>query len=195
MKTRTRVLLVALVAAAYVLTIIAANWALSHLGTAPTFPGAPHTIRVGFGYTAPSGVIFVAASLVLRDLVQFLTGVRRGKQTLALMLPLIALGAGMAYIVADPKIAAASAIAFTFSELVDFALFTWIAPRWTRAVLAGGIAGAVVDSLIFLHFAFHSFNFWQGQILGKTYGILAATLIVAAYRGRVRFTRRTPVLA
>lgn len=179
-------------AAGYIATIFGANWAIGHLGTAPPFPGAPHTIPVGFGWTAPSGVLFVAAALILRDAVQYLTGTKRGWSTLALMLPLIAAGAALSYVVADPKIAYASAVAFTFSELVDFALFTWIAPRWTRAVLVGGIAGAAVDSLIFLHVAFGSFAFWQGQILGKSYGILIAAAVIAARRGYT--TKRAPAL-
>jgi hypothetical protein len=182
-----RTTLAALAAVGYIATVFGANWAIGHLGTPPQFPGAPHTIKVGFGYTAPSGVMFVAAALVLRDAVQYLTGLRRGWQTLTVMLPLIAVGAGLSYAVTPtPKIALASALAFGLSELVDFALFTWIAPRWTRAVLAGGLAGGVVDSLLFLWVAFGSFTFWQGQVLGKAYGVAAAAGLIAARRAHTK---------
>lgn len=177
---------VAVAAAAYLATIVGANWAIGHLGDAPKFPGAPHTIPVGFGYVAPSGVLFVSLALVLRDLVQWLTGTPRGKATLALMLPLIAAGAGLSYLVADANVAKASALAFLFSELVDFALFTWVAPRWSLAVLAGGVAGAVVDSLIFLWVAFSSLEFWQGQTIGKCYGVALAAVVIALRRRSVR---------
>lgn len=186
--SRHRMFLLPAAAAAYVGTVVAANWAIGHLGTAPTFPGAPHTIPVGFGYTAPSGVLFIALALVLRDLVQWSMGRRSGRQPTALqagaMLTLIGAGAALSYGVAAPKVATASALAFGFSELVDFALFTWVAPRWARAVLAGGLAGAVVDSIIFLSVAFGSLEFLPGQILGKAYGVTAAAVVIAARRRR-----------
>lgn len=179
-------------ALAYLSTVVGANWAINHLGTAPLGPGAPHTIHVGFGLTAPSGVLFVAAALILRDLVQYLTGVKRGKQTLALMTPLILAGAGLSFAIANPKVALASAVAFMLSELVDYGLFTWTAPepgtasatprRWSAAVLAGGAAGAVADSLIFLSIAFGSVAFWQGQIVGKCWGVGAAAVVIAFRR-------------
>lgn len=173
-------------AVAYVGTVVAANWAISHVGTPPQFPGAPHTIPVGFGYAAPSGVMFVALALVLRDLVQWGMGRRSATRPTAVqvgvMLGLIAAAAGLSYLVADPAVAAASAAAFGLSELADFALFTWVAPRWARAVLIGGLAGAIVDSAVFLWVAFASLEFLPGQILGKAYGVTLAALIIAARR-------------
>ena len=100
------------------------------------------------------------------------------------MLAAIGTAAGLSYLVADAQVATASAAAFAVSELVDFALFTWVAPRWARAVFVGGIAGAVVDSLIFLSIAFGSLAFLDGQVLGKAYGIAAATVVIAARRRR-----------
>ena len=51
MKTRTGG---AACAAAYLATIVAANWAVVHFGVIP----------VGFGLLAPAGVYFVSAALV-----------------------------------------------------------------------------------------------------------------------------------
>src|SRR3954468_9131714 len=106
-------------AVAYLLTIVAANWAIHRYGIVP----------VGFGYVAPAGVYFVAAALVLRDLLQWSLGRTAGQaprpwQT-GVMLAVIAAGAGLSFLVADPLVAAASAAAFAVSELIDFGLFTW----------------------------------------------------------------------
>lgn len=172
-----------LAAAAFVGTVIAANYAIGHWGTS-AFPGGPHTIPVGFGYTAPSGVLFVSLALVTRDLAQWAMG-RPAKprvRDVAAMLALISIGAGVSFGVSAAAVAGASALAFGCSELLDFGLFTVVAPRWGRAVLAGGLAGAVADSLIFLYVAFGSLAFWQGQVLGKSYGIVLAALVIAARR-------------
>jgi hypothetical protein len=56
-------------AVAYLLTIVAANWAIHRYGIVP----------VGFGYVAPAGVYFVAAALVLRDLLQWSLGRKAGQ--------------------------------------------------------------------------------------------------------------------
>ena len=174
-----------LAAAVYIGTIVAANYAIGHWGT-QAFPHGPHTIPVGFGYTAPSGVLFVSLALVTRDLVQWAMG-RPAKPRLrdvAAMLALIGIGAGVSFWVSAAAIATASAVAFASSEALDFALFTWVAPRWGRAVLAGGIAGAFADSLIFLYMAFGSTLFWQGQVIGKSYGIVLAAVVIACRRAR-----------
>lgn len=183
MNLKTRPVLAAVAGVAFVATVLGANWAIGHLGTAPQFPGAPHTINVGFGLSAPSGVLFVALALVLRDLFQYaIGGIRGNPRMLLAMLVLIGAGAGLSYGVSAASVATASALAFGFSELADFVVFTVIAPRWSRAVLAGGIVGAVIDSWIFLAVAFHSLDFIQGQILGKAYGVVVAALVIAARR-------------
>lgn len=157
-----------LAAIGYIATIVAANWTVKHYGV----------VSVGFGYLAPAGVYFVALALVLRDYVQWALGK-------ALMLAALAVGIAVSYAVSTPALAEASALAFAFSELADFALFTWIAPRWSRAVLVGGLVGAVIDSAIFLSVAFGSLAFMPGQVLGKAYGIVAASVVIAARRRAV----------
>jgi hypothetical protein len=49
-------------------------------------------------------------------------------------------------------------------------------------VFVAGVAGAVVDSWIFLHVAFGSLQFMPGQVLGKAYGVTVAAVIVAVLR-------------
>jgi len=165
--THTRALGIA-AALAYVGTVIAANWLVQHFGVIP----------VGFGMSGPAGVYVVGLALVLRDYVQWSLGKRW-------MLLALAVGAALSFLVADPHLALASLAAFTFSELADFALFTWIAPRWGAAVAIGGAVGAVADSVIFLSIAFGSLAFLPGQILGKVYGIAFAVAVIAARRRAV----------
>lgn len=153
--------------AGYLLTIVGANWAVRRFGAVP----------VGFGYLAPAGVYFVSAALVLRDAVQYEIG-KLGA------LAVMAAGVGLSVIVAGPQLALASGAAFAISETLDFALFTWIAPRWAWAVLAGGVAGAVADSVVFLSIAFGSLAFLPGQVLGKLYGVVVASAVIAMRRRR-----------
>jgi hypothetical protein len=157
----------AVLALAYLATIVGANWAITRFGVIP----------VGFGYVAPAGVYFVSAALVLRDAVQY----RSGKVA---ALTVMAAGVTLSVAVASPALAIASGAAFACSELTDFAVFTWLAPRWARAVLAGGMAGLVIDSVVFLSLAFGSLEFLPGQIIGKTYGVVAASAVIAWQRRR-----------
>jgi len=158
----------ALAIAAYLACIIGANALVQRYGIVP----------VGLGLSGPAGVFLIGPALVLRDYVQWALG-----KTVSLLA--LAAGVVLSYAVADPHIATASAVAFAISELTDFALFTWIAPRWARAVAVGGIAGAVLDSAVFLQIAFGSLAFMPGQVLGKVYGIAIATVLIAARRRRV----------
>jgi uncharacterized PurR-regulated membrane protein YhhQ (DUF165 family) len=154
-------------AAAYLATIVGANWAVHRFGVVP----------VGFGYLAPAGVYFVSAALVLRDAVQYTLGK-------IITLAVMAAGVALSALVAGPQLALASGAAFAVSETLDFALFTWIAPRWALAVAVGGFVGLVADSIVFLTLAFGSLEFLPGQILGKSYGVIVASLVIAWRRRR-----------
>ena len=55
-------------AAAYALTIPAANYMIGNVGTV-CIPDGPCLIPVGFGVMAPSGVLMIGAALLLRDAV------------------------------------------------------------------------------------------------------------------------------
>jgi queuosine precursor transporter len=154
--------------AAYLACIIGANALVQHYGVVP----------VGLGLTGPAGVFLIGPALVVRDYIQWALGK-------AASLIVLACGIAVSYTIADPHIATASAVAFGVSELADFALFTWIAPRWTSAVLAGGIAGALLDSAVFLQIAFGSLAFMPGQVLGKAYGVALASVVIAARRRHI----------
>ncbi len=160
-------------AAAYLATIPVANWMIANVGT-QAFPGGPHTISVGFGYVAPSGVLMIGLAMFLRDLVQ----ARLGKYMTSLC---IVAGIVLSYFV-NETLATASAVAFAVSEFADFAIYTRLRERtMVGAVVASGVVGSIIDSLLFLQLAFGSTAFWQGQIIGKTWmTLLGAALIWGA---------------
>ncbi len=162
----------------YVGTVVAANWFVQNVGE-QVAPGAPHLLPVGFGYRAPSGVLWVGVAFTLRDIVQSTLGKR---WTIAA----IAVGATLSYLVA-PSLAVASATAFLVSELLDFVVYTPLVERG-RLVLAVALSntvGLVVDTVVFLWLAFDSLDFWQGQIIGKGWMTLLAVALLVAVRPRI----------
>lgn len=163
-------------------TIPAANWLIGNVGTT-CIPNGPCLIPVGFGLDAPSGVLMVGAALVLRDIVHERLGA-------AWALAAIILGGILSWWVAAPALALASVLAFTLSELADFAVYATLRKRWLAlAVLASGIVGSIIDSAVFLWLAFGSLDFIEGQVLGKIWMSAAALLMIVAMRHRATEAR------
>jgi uncharacterized PurR-regulated membrane protein YhhQ (DUF165 family) len=157
----------------YLATIPLANWFINNVGSV-NFPNAPHTIPVGFGYDAPSGVLLIGIALFMRDLLQELTN----RKTVLIA---IACGLPLSFIV-GANVALASVVAFGFGELADFAVYDKLRKQSRKiAMLISGIVGGLVDSMLFLWIAFGSVTFWQGQVIGKTFMTL---LCVAALWGK-----------
>ncbi|EFL39124.1 VUT family protein [Streptomyces griseoflavus] len=155
---------------AYIATIPAANLAVTHFGAVP----------VGFGYVAPAGVYLVGLALVLRDLAREAVG--RGA-----VLAAIAIGTVLSYLLADPSLATASAVAFAVAETMDFVVYEPLRKRGLLvAILASNAVGLLADSLLFLQLAFGSFNYLPGQILGKAWMTFAAVEVLALLRRRSR---------
>ncbi len=149
----------------FCLTIPAANWLTSHLGTT-CVPDGPCLLPVAPGILTPSGVLMAGAALVLRDLVQRRFGIGIG-------ICVIVMGASISGLLAPASLVVASATAFLISEFVDFAIYTPLARRhFVSAVVVSGLIGLVVDSALFLWLAFGSLEFLAGQIIGKTWTIL-----------------------
>jgi uncharacterized PurR-regulated membrane protein YhhQ (DUF165 family) len=160
---------------AYALTVVAANWFVQHIGD-PTPGGGPHTIPVGFGYRAPSGVLWIGVAFTLRDVVQSLLG--KWATIVAILV-----GALLSYAVA-PSLAFASAVAFLVSEALDFGIYTPLADRGrvVFAVALSNTVGLVIDTFVFLQLAFESLDFWQGQVIGKGWMTLLALLLIVPAR-------------
>lgn len=163
--------------ATFAATIPVANWLISNVGTA-CIPNGPCLLPVGFGLTAPSGVLVVGASLVFRDMVHESGGAKAA-------LIAIAIGGILSALFAPPTLVVASVLAFVLAELADLAVYAPLrAKRLWLAVLLSGVAGAVIDSAVFLLVAFGSLDYIIGQTVGKTWMTLLALPILWIARSR-----------
>ncbi len=161
----------------FALTIPLANWLIGNAGTV-CVPQGPCLVPVAPGLMAPSGVMMAGVALVLRDLVQRRLGV--GLASLAILV-----GAGLSAFLAPPALVVASAVAFLISEFADLAVYTPLARRGlVIAVVASGVVGLVVDSIVFLWLAFGSLDFLLGQVVGKAWMVLLSIPFVAWLRRR-----------
>lgn len=151
---------VALLTMAFAATVPAANLMIANVGTT-CIPQGPCLIPVGFGLTAPSGVLLVGLALVLRDLVHEAGGAKAA-------IFAIFLGGLVSAAFATPALLLASVSAFLLAETADLAVYTPLRKRrlWA-AVLFSGVAGAFIDSAVFLFLAFGSLDFITGQVVGK----------------------------
>jgi queuosine precursor transporter len=175
--TRQRQIVGAILAVAYVLTILLANYAITHWGRSPAFPGGPYTVPVWPGIDAPSGVLFAGLAFTLRDLTQEWLGRK-------VVLAAILVGALLSWAVTSNRdLAVASGVAFLFSELADFAVYQPLRERrWLLAVALSNLVGLVIDSMLFLQIAFGSLDFIEGQIIGKIWTTVVAVLVLLALR-------------
>lgn len=161
--------------AAYIACIPAANWLIGNVGTI-CVPNGPCLVPVGFGLTAPTGVMMIGLALVLRDLVQRDLG-------RVVAVSAIIVGAILSAAVAPPALVIASGAAFLLSELADFAVYTPLQKRgFILAVAASSVVGLIVDSILFLWLAFGSLDYLAGQIVGKTWMVLVAVLVLFIIR-------------
>lgn len=149
--------------AAYITTIVAANWMTATFGLIP----------IGFGLAVTAGTFAAGAALVARD------GVQQASNK-TVVLAAILVGIVLSYFLSDPFIAIASAVAFAGSELVDFAVFTPLRKRTLGgAVLVSSVVSAPIDTILFLYIAGFEVT-WQavvGQFLVKT----AIAVVAAVY--------------
>lgn len=162
--------------AGYLLTVPAANWTVSNVGTV-CLPDGPCLIPVGFGLTAPSGVLWVGVALTLRDLVHETLG--RRWAILAVLL-----GAALSFAVSPPYVALASSVAFLVSEGADTLVYDRLRARgllW--ALVASNLVGLTIDSAAFLWIAFGSLDFILGQLWAKAVMTGFAVLILVAWKG------------
>src|SRR5262245_29594347 len=155
--------------AMFLASIPFANWWL-------TVHGLAHYPLIG---TVPSAVWIIGVAFVLRDLGQLGAGRRWAWAA-------IVAGVVISYVVADARVATASAVAFAWSESTDALIFTPLANRGTRAFILGvsisGYAASVVDSVLFVRIAFGSYAGWWQLTVAKILFVMAATPIAWAIR-------------
>lgn len=125
-------------AIAYMGTVVMANWM-----------AAQWTV-VTIGVAIPAGTLCAGLTFTVRDLVHETAGPRTAVAA-------IAVGTCLSWLLATPTIAAASALAFLVSELLDARVYTTLRARSrVFAVGVSNVAGLVVDSLLFVPLAFGS---------------------------------------
>lgn len=159
--------------AAFMACVPIANWLIGNVGTT-CVPNGPCLVPVGFGLTAPSGVAIIGLALVLRDVIQRQYG-------LAWAVAAVAAGTAASAIIAPPAIVLAAAASYAVCELADTAVYTPLRQRGlVLAVLASGVVGLVVDSVLFLWLAFGSLDYLPGQIVGKVWGTVIGLAVLRA---------------
>ena len=155
----------------FLATVPLANWLIHNIGVV-CVPNGPCLLPVAPGIMAPSGVLVIGATIVLRNILQELV-------SKTWMAGCILVGVWTSVFIAPVELALASGIAFGIAEITDWAVYTPLRKNgFKTALLVSGIVGAVVDSSLFVFFAFGSFHFVEGQIIGKLWAtIIAITLL------------------
>lgn len=162
-----------LAAAAFISTILLANWLTSAFGF----------VGVGFGLAATAGTYAAGFALALRDLTHDTLG-------RTATIGIIVAGAVLSFTVAGPFIAVASGVAFLLSELADLAVYSPLRRRnWAGAVVASNLVGAAIDTIVFIGIAFGVAAIsgaLAGQLVGKAWATLAYIGIGVAIRAVLR---------
>ena len=147
--------------------VVAANVTLDHFGLWAIGP-----------FLVASGAIWAGLALTLRD------GIHETIGPWWVLLAIVC-GAALSAIV-DPSLAVASGVAFLLGELFDFAVYTPLRDRGRlRAVAVSNVAGAIVDSYVFLELAPFgpvTLNAVAGLVLAK----VAVTVVTVAVLAEVR---------
>jgi queuosine precursor transporter len=167
-----RPLWICLAIVGYIGATLAANVTTAHYGLIP----------VGLGLVTTAGTYFAGLVLALRDLVHDLAG-------RVAAYGCIAAGALASATTAGPRLAIASGVAFVVSETVDLLVYTPLRRRgWIRAVFASNVAGAIVDTLLFLQLAGFAITgtVLAGQLTAKTTATVAFLLLSVGTRALLR---------
>jgi hypothetical protein len=158
----------------FVASVVLANYLTTRYGL----------VGVGFGLAATAGTFAIGGAIMTRDLLQDALG--RWVVLLAILV-----GAALSFVLASPRIAAASAVTFLIAETVEFAVYTPLrskvrfgGSRWSAVVVAANVTGALFDTLIFLRLAGFPVTpaGVAGQMVGKGWVTLAVILLVMAGR-------------
>lgn len=154
-------------AAAFVALVAGSNWLTDRFGMVAGLVTA--------------GTFTAAAVLAVRDIVR-----EQGGRLAAL--GCVAVGAALSWLLADPFIAVASAVAFGVSEIVDAAVYEPLRESGRlRAAAVSNVVGAVVDSVLFLWIA--GFVVWPAaatQTVTKWVVCVVPLVIVGGARALLR---------
>lgn len=143
--------------AAYLASIVAVNLAFSYLPM----------IQLPFDQAIPIGTFLVGFIFVIRDYAHREIGS-------GIYLAMLA-GVVLSYVMADPFVAIASAVAFGLSELIDALVFTYTKKPMRDRVLLSSAASTPVDSAVFL-LMLGFFN-WLGFVIMVVVKMIGAVIV------------------
>lgn len=128
--------------ALYVLTVVAVNLGFSYVPL----------IETPLGMLSPMAIV-VGAIFVIRDFAQRVAGHS--------VLFAMAIAVFFSYVLADPYVATASALAFAAAELADYAIYTLTKKPFHQRVLWSSLVSTPIDTAVFLlgisHFSVGTF--------------------------------------
>lgn len=158
----------------YVATVVLVNIGFSYVPM----------IMTPIGLLSPMAVV-VGAVFVIRDFAQRKAG--------HLVLVAMAAATLLSYLLADPFVAVASALAFASSELADWAIYSATKKPFHQRVLYSSLISAPIDTAVFL-FGINGFTIgtFVLMVLSK---LIAAGVIWTIYRneGRVLYSDDAPI--
>lgn len=162
-----------IIAGVFVSTVVLANLLTSWYGLIPA----------GFGLSVTAGTYAAGLSLGLRDVLN--------QYGVGWVVAAIVAGTVLSFGFGNGRIAAASALAFGISEMLDMAVYVPLRRSgWRRAVIASNIVGSLADTTVFLAVAGFAVT-WRtvgGQLLVKA-GWMTVAAVAAGelfHRARAR---------
>ena len=141
----------------YLLAIIIANLGFTYIPMIPLPFGemfAPMSLLVGF--------VFVLRDLAQREL---------GHKVFAVMM----LGVVISYLLADPFVAVASAVAFAVSETVDWLIYTIYKKPLKQRILISSAVSTPIDSAVFMMML--GFFSWYSMLIMVASKMLGAIIV------------------
>lgn len=145
----------------YVLAVVGVNIGFSYVPM----------IETPMGLLSPMAVV-VGLVFVVRDFAQRTSG--------HLVLFAMLLATGLSYVLADPFVATASALAFATSEVADYLLYSFTRKPFHHRVMLSSLISTPIDTAVFL-FGINGFTIgtFVLMVLSK---MVAATVIWITYR-------------
>jgi uncharacterized PurR-regulated membrane protein YhhQ (DUF165 family) len=166
--------------AAYIGSVVLANYLTAHYGLVP----------VGFGLMATAGTWAISGAIMTRDLLQDTLG-------RLVVLAAIVVGAALSWVVANPKLAVASGVTFLLAETAELLVYTPLrrrvkfgTSRWAGVVGVANATGIVLDTILFLELA--GFGLAGRVLLGQFVGKAWVTIAVITVAWTVRKIATTP---
>ncbi|WP_040298596.1 VUT family protein [Bartonella sp. DB5-6] len=87
-------------------------------------------------------------------------------------------GVFVSWILATPRLAIASSLAFLFGQLLDIIVFTPLRRKtWWKAPLSAALVGSALDTVVFFALAFSSFFTFIDQMTGYANSLLMESIV------------------